>query len=234
MKVMKAGVLIALVLVSAVVVVASPAFATPNITASSGTRAVAPFITPLGNTTTSSITAPSTDSSFATRARDGRTPATLTCRDTRSSGYVDTSTHTQGRITRLDFTNCRSDELGAGVSVTTTASSANPFFLHVRSGPDANGNSTGTFNIPTNGSITVTVTVFGIRACSFSVGPQSVRVTFNNTTTILTVNDSTIRFSNTTAINDSCPDDRLLARQTGTFNLRADTTRDDIRVTAAS
>jgi hypothetical protein len=96
MKAIRSGLLAALVLVTAVVVIASPAFATPNITASSGTRAVSPFFTPIGSTTSASA-------GFSTDFRfnfDGT--FSVTCRRAIAWFYVP-ATHTQGLVTSLRF-----------------------------------------------------------------------------------------------------------------------------------
>jgi hypothetical protein len=97
MRAVRSSVLVALVLASAIATVVSPAFATPNLSASSGTSAVAPFITPVTSTT----------SLFTGRTGDlvmsiDSLGVSATCRTSVVSGYVG-STHTQARLTSIVF-----------------------------------------------------------------------------------------------------------------------------------
>jgi hypothetical protein len=126
--------LIAVGLVSAIVMLASPAFATPNITASSGTSAVAPFVTPI-TSTTSQWTGRSTNFTLTIPAIS----STTTCRTAVMSSYIPT-THTQERVTSLVFGdgtagNCPVTLAGMngtvdGNQIVCPATSANPWFLH--------------------------------------------------------------------------------------------------------
>jgi hypothetical protein len=226
MKALKAGVLAALVLVSAVVVVASPAFATPNITASSGSGAVAPFITPIGNTTNSSINGVSTDSGFVF-VLPGGIRMRILCADSTARGYV-VQTHTRGLVTSLTFSSCTSG-LGGAVTVATSASSTRPWFLHVRS--SSGDSSTGSVEIPSSGSATITTSV---PRCTIVFSPQSIFGTFTHNSRSLVINDPTMAFTLTAGSGASCPSPATPPSQFGSYTLRPSTARDDIGVTPAS
>lgn len=243
MSAMKRSVLIAFALLSAVVVVASPAFATPNITASSGTRAVAPFITPIT----------STRSQFTGSARDTRLTidavfSTIECTTTIVSGYVDT-THTQARITSLSFGNRSGRDcvvrtgLGSGTvnadEITCTATSANPWLLHMRA---RNGASTtswdGTINNTSSCSFAITV---GGSTCDFTIpAGQSIAVRYTNTRARLEVSALSSRTSSflirvRNFSGCSIPDGIYSATIVSTYIIRVDTARDRApTVTAAS
>jgi hypothetical protein len=226
MKAIRLGALVALLLITAAVVLASPAFATPNITASSGTvngesahraGAVAPFITPSGDTIRSSITFTGTGSSF----RIGS--FSVTCVVT-GSGYV-TVTHTQVRITTISFTGC-TDTFGGRPTVDSScANSVTPWFLHVKT-LNA-GSSTGTVNI-----CRVSILLTSPVRCTYTVGPQSVDVTFTNTDTSLTVNDASVANTLDAGSSGLCPTGA--ADQRGVITARTDTRTDDLRVTPTS
>ena len=153
------GVLVALVLASALAVVVSPAFATPNITASSGTRsadiqragAVTPFITPSTNTRSEySGVAPGTRPSLTVPA-----VGAVECDTSNVSGYAST-THTQIRITSVTFSrNCRVADRPGGSrigksldtpNISCAVDSFTPWFVHVRD-VRANSSSSGTVNL---------------------------------------------------------------------------------------
>jgi hypothetical protein len=174
MRSIRRSALVALVLVSALVVVASPAFATPNLTASSGNRspvppnthspdAVAPFITPSTNTR-SLYTAYSTDSQFVLAALG----VTLSCVDSNVSGYA-TITHTQFRLTSISFGNGRDPRnctvRPAGTvdvqPITCTATSRDPWFFHVRASEDTLLRRSASGTINTTSSCTVRTTIGG-------------------------------------------------------------------------
>jgi hypothetical protein len=172
MKVAKGIISPALTLVAAAVVVVSPAFATPQITASSGSRAVSPFITPVqarSPAQNSESTALSTNSRLGIPALG----ANFRCSESHVSGYVDTATHTQVRLTSMSFGNnvpgsCRIDPIGGaipGTLVTCTATTRNPWMLHVRTIDSATSS---------RGSVNLT------SACTFvmNVGTSICRVTF--------------------------------------------------------
>lgn len=238
MKALRASLLVALVLVSAIVVVASPAFATPNITASSGTRAVAPFITPIGSTT-SQFTGRSSDSTFIAPAIG----ATVTCRTAITSGYAGT-TNTQARVTSVSFGNrsgsdCRATIPGdtgtvVGDEVTCLGAadgSTRPWFLHVIRGPDGTGSSSGTINIPAAGvanSCTFVIDFARSRTqCSIVIdNNQSIRGTYTNATSNLNVNDRTLRITSRDGPRARCALSlSTTASFTATYRIRADTPR---------
>ena len=128
MRFLRKSVLLTLVLVSALVISGSPAFATPNITSSSGATPVTPFFTPSTNTR-SQYTGRSVNARF-------RIPVfgDVTCAMAEISAYAST-THTQLRLTLVSFRNCVSAFGGAtvdGGGFTCQATSDNPWFLHAR------------------------------------------------------------------------------------------------------
>jgi hypothetical protein len=193
MKVFRSSVLVVLALVSAAVVVVSPAFATPNITASSGTSPVAPFITPIGNTR----------SQWTGRATSSFTldlpavPANVTCRSARFSSYYDV-THTQERITVFDIgdgiagTCTATIQRGAGTvdrdRVQCITSSTTPWFFHVKQivgGTSANGHL-----IPTT-ACGIIVTVGRTISCNLSINAgQSIPYVDTWTSRTLAINGS--------------------------------------------
>jgi hypothetical protein len=190
MKKHKSVVLVALMLISAMVVVAAPAFATPNLTASSGSdatrphsrAAVAPFITPSTNTR----------SQFTGIARPAQIiipqlGATISCDRSNLSGYVST-THTQLRITSMTFSdNCSITPPSPGSPVTNQpvscrADSVTPWFWHVRgvTNTPAVRSASGTINIPAGETCTFTVLLGVAGFQSISIDPnQSCRASAN-------------------------------------------------------
>jgi hypothetical protein len=234
MKSIRSGLLVALVLVSAIVVVASPAFATPNITASSGTAAVSPFITPATNNTRSLSTALSTDSRFDLGGNS------LTCRTANASFYIP-PTHTQGRITSITFGRGRTGDcaVASGVGSGTidgnsvsdpTTNSTTPSIVHVRT--FAASSATGTINL--SGALTFVVTIRGFASCQLTVPVQSVDVVYTQRTTSLVVSDRTVATTVRTISGFGCPasGDAVF---TATYTVRADTPRDArLTVTNAS
>jgi hypothetical protein len=231
MKAFRSGLLVALVLVTAVVVVASPAFATPNVTASSGTRAVSPFITPIGSTTSGSRGL-STDSRFDLGG------ASLTCRRAIARLYVP-ATHTQGLVTSLRFGEPGRSPGECAVSfifngtidgtqvIDPTTNSTTPSRLHVRtvSGTSA----TGTINV--SGAFTFVVTIVGV-SCTLTVPVQSVDGVYTSTTRSLAVSDRTV--TTTVAGGGGCPASGN-ATFTAIYTVTPETTRDvRLTVTAAS
>ncbi len=253
MRRLKGGVIAALVLVSALVVVASPAFATPNITASSGTRsgdihrdgAVSPFITPSTNTR-SQITARSTNSRFSLPSLG----TTLACRTSSVSGYAST-THTQLRLTSVSFgddqnpgaSNCTATGGTLAEPITCTATSARPWFLHVKniiSGGGARGSASGTVNLTS--SCVVTVRLAGL-------GTQQVTVDANQSCIGGAATDNTYTWDTTSSPVRSSLSVRCRLRVTiqpinitttgslfeGDYTARPDTVRDPVpSVTLAS
>lgn len=206
MSIVKSGVLAALVVVVALAVVAAPAMATPNNTTS--VTQSAPFITPIGNTATSSFTASSPSSSFAVGS------LTITCTST-VRGYVP-ATHTRALLTAVNFPNPCTATVGTVSSVTTTASSTNPWILHARS---VSGNSaTGTIEIPAGGNASITITAGILGSCSLIVGPQSIDATYTNVNHSLVVADSSVAFTRTGSA--ACPASGNAA-QSGTYTISA-------------
>ncbi len=189
MRLVRPGVLFALVLVGTVAVIATPAFATPNITASSGTRPVTPFITPMGNTRDSSSRASSIDFTLSFGG------ASLACRTAGLTGYV-AITHTQLRVTSLLFGDGRGATCTGtggmtvdGDSIVSGASSANPWHLHLKTNNAPTRSATGTLN--SSSIFSFTLTVGGGSSCIVTVaGPQSLPVTYTYTTTSLVLNGS--------------------------------------------
>ena len=226
MKICKTGILVVLLLVTALATVAVPAFATPFFTISTGSRPVSPFYTPIGNTTTSTISGSSSDWRFSSAAPLG-VVVTISCTDSKMTGYVPI-THTNGNVTSLTIATCRSS-IGGRVTVTTTASSARPWFLHMST--VRLGSSEGVLEIPPGGSANIRT---DSPRCTITVGPQSIDDSFTNANTSLVVNDTSMAF--TLAAGDSflCPIPGTPATQTGTYTLRPATARDDLRVTATS
>ena len=232
MKAWRSGILVVLVLISAGVLVSSPAFATPNLTASSGNRPVAPFITPLGNTRDSSsrgvVVSPET-------ARLTLGGTNISCRTANAIGYV-TVTNTQLRLTSMKF----GDGRGGTCTISTGgtidndmiiggASSINPWHLHVRSNDAANRSAAGTINISTSFSFSATN---GGVSCDFTVSArQSVAVTYTYGTTSLVVDGTlTVGVRGVTNPLRLCPASGAGSFR-ATYTVRPDTTRDRITVT---
>jgi hypothetical protein len=153
MKGFRSSVLVALVLVSALVVIASPAFATPNLTASSGTRngetahragAVAPFITP--STSTRSMY---TGTGDAPDTRLGLPGLALTVSCTRSTAqFYASTTHTVLRVSDLTFSGTCTVNVPRGRvdtnPISCVADPNRPWLVHVTA--VAAGSATGTVN----------------------------------------------------------------------------------------
>jgi hypothetical protein len=222
--------LVVLALGAMLAVVGSPAFATPRITSSTSTRAgvpdnaaVSPFLTPIGNTSSSSITARSPHSQLSSSG------ASFTC-TSETSGYIPL-THTRVVITRIDYVTCTTS-LGR-VEVTTSAGSSTPWYIHVRAYEAQSGESGGTINIPAGGRAEIRVT--GGVSCTVVVQPQSVDFLGTNSNRDLTVSDETVAFTRTGS--PVCPPSGV-ARQSGTYEMRSDTRSDEerraLRVTAGS
>ena len=131
--------LLALMLVSAVVVVASPAFATPRLTTSTGTRpdggAVSPFVSPIGDTLTNSITITTVVAAGTRRGSSftvtnlARAADAITCIriDSLKRGPADTHTPRDLRI-RLPRLPRRRPGVRVDV-VVNHISSSNPYYL---------------------------------------------------------------------------------------------------------
>ncbi len=238
------GIVLAMgVAVLTVVVVVAPAFATPNLTASSGTRAVAPFITPITSTTSSS-TGRSSDFSASI---DGLA-TTLSCRTTILSGYVGT-THTQVRITSLSFgdggadvlSNCRvTTPIGNGAvqgdRATCEASSASPLFLHVRN-EDPRIRGSWNFSLGFGFGGCLFPVVIGLGVCRISVDPGG-EITLVYTTTTKQfqfTSNASVAVTVRNVINCPIPSGSYVATVTGGFGYTPDTRRDSApTITVAS
>ena len=215
--------LVVLLLVSAMVVVASPAFATPNLTASSGTRTVAPFITPVGDSARSNIIATSTDSRFVFPAG-----IVIRCRTATFGGFVG-STHTQVAITSFTYGNgapgaCDAGGFGANTSIDGGATTTAPWFLHIRSFQAGNGSASGTINVT---RAFPAFTLFA-GACQVTIAAQSLDVTYTNATRLFVVSDPSVAYTG------PVPCGSGNARFDATYTLRMATGRDAPRVTSAS
>jgi hypothetical protein len=166
------SILIALILASALVVVASPAFATPNLTASSGADtplsgahsrwAVSPFITPSTNTRSLYIgQAGTTQLAVPTLFQ------TVSCTTSTAAVYAST-THTQLRVTSLSFGDRggRCTVSGGGrvdnrPDITCTATSARPWYIHARTVDAPNQSATGTVSLTSTCVVRLSGTLFG-------------------------------------------------------------------------
>jgi hypothetical protein len=222
MSLLRTALILGLALLGGAVVVAAPVFATPNITASSGSRSVAPFITPIGNTSTSTLTGASTDFSF-TGSGFGGTRFTVTCADSSMGGHV-VVTHTRALLTAVAMARCNAGTF----TIATSASSTTPWPWHVRT--VGSGSATGSIEIPAGGSLTITA---GGGACTVVVTPQSIDVTFTDAATSLVVSDNSIVYT-VRGIGPGCPVSRSLLRFTGVFTFRLSTANDQLAVTSAS
>jgi hypothetical protein len=205
--------LLALLLVSAVIVVVSPAFATPKLTTSTGTRpdggAVSPYFTPIGSAT-SSITINQSyggsrrGSSFVGRDKDANVVG-FTCDEVRGSGHV-LATHTRLRITSLAFGRCTVDGQPASLSVTFSANATTPCFLHLRRGTAPSWE--GTLELTRTCTITVLVTAAIIgNICQFTIAAQSVRLRNTDTNTQLETSDRTVILVSNRVNSGRCPED---------------------------
>jgi hypothetical protein len=247
MNALKRIVLAVLVLAATVSVVVAPAFATPALTTSSATLpfgrpdggAVSPFITPIGNTTASSITITQNlgarQGLSITATNHANFRFSVTCFEFRGSGYVD-RTHTQIRITRLDL-RCEDDPAGNVVRVTLrTVSSTTPYLIHFRRDPiGGNVSWDGSFIIPA-GSV-IEMEEEAIR-CGVHVLPQSIDLRYTNINRSVEFLDPMVTFRSLDAT-QGCFDP---ARGPMVWNtipgrplrLRPDTTNDVLTVTALS
>jgi hypothetical protein len=236
MRWLRSSGIVALACLSALVVVGPPAFATPNITASSGTSPVSPFITPIGNTRSAS-TARSTDSAFSLPSIG----VTMSCTTSTVSGYVDT-THTQLRLTSVSFgggdarRNCRVTPAGTidnRPDITCTATSANPWFLHVKNTNAATRSSSGTINptsactiLMTFGGVPTTIVVDANQSCRTNVGGGNNYTQATRRLSIICSVLTTIRGATRASTTSTFA---------GNYNVTPDTRRDGLlTVTAAS
>ncbi|HEY6779405.1 MAG TPA: hypothetical protein VI111_00535, partial [Thermoleophilaceae bacterium] len=178
MKGLKTGVLVALTLTVALAT-ASPAYATVAFTDSQANAS--PWWNPIGDTIQSSVTGFAANLSFVVPGAGA-----VTCM-VRFSGYVP-QTHTQMRITNVQFRNCTSD-MGTVSGVGSPVNSQTPWLLHLTTflfPPSA----TGTLNIPAVSPISIVRTWMGMQ-CDITIPAQSIRFTWTNPTTSLVFNDPT-------------------------------------------
>jgi hypothetical protein len=213
MKKLPRGLLVALMLASAVAVIASPAFATPRLTTSTGTRpdggGVSPFFTPVGSATSSITINQSYGGNrrgLSVRGRDKDGNAfSFTCDEIRASGHV-LATHTRLTITRLDLGRCTIDSVVGTLSVVVSANATTPCFLHLRSGAAPSWE--GAFELTRTCTMTVIVTAPLIgNICQFSVREQSVRLRDTDTNTQLEIRDPTVILASTRVDSRRCPED---------------------------
>jgi hypothetical protein len=214
----KMTLLVTIALLAICATVVQPAFATPTLTTSTAAE-VAPFITPIGNTSTSQITGSSARMDFTAGG------VTITCFSS-MSGEIPT-THTRARISDLRFFLCVVSVAGIRATVTTTTTTMAPFLAHAKT--LAGASTTGTVEIPAGGNVTISIT--GTFACTLTVGPQSIDATFTHGNTSLLVSDMTVAFVR--AGSAMCPASGN-GTLVGTYTVRPDTTTDDLRVTEAS
>jgi hypothetical protein len=168
MKSVRNSLLAMLMLAAAAAVAASPAFATPNLTASSGNNtplsgphsraAVAPYITE-STGSNSLFTGVSSDAQVILPSLG----VTVRCREAHISGYAST-THTQVRLTSVSFgnvadaSNCTSSAGTVDVQpITCTATTQNPWYLHFRAVNAGARSASGTINLTSSCTIRMTV-----------------------------------------------------------------------------
>ena len=235
MKHFRNSVLIALVLMAASVVVAAPAFATPRLTESTGSSAVSPFITPIGTTTSTSV-GTSTNSNLALPSSG----STVSCTTSTVSGYVD-RTHTQLKLTAVSFgggdaaRNCRVAPAGRvdnTPDITCTATSAAPWFLHVRTVISATSSS-GTVNLTSSCTVRLTITGRGDNTVVSIDAGQSCQPNAGGNTYTSAARSLVVDCRVLATINNP----RLSTQSTfrGTYSIRPTTARDaNLTVTAAS
>jgi hypothetical protein len=242
MRSLRKVLLIALALVSAAVIVAAPAFATPNITASSGndsTRphsrsAVAPFITPSTNTS-SQFTARSTNAVLSIPSIG----SSVSCAVASISGYA-SATHTQVRITSMTFGDGSGGSCvtgwggGGGGSVVGNriacgSSSATPYALHLRTFNAGTRSASGSINLTT--PCTYIVTIGGSQCTLTYDRGQSIAATYTFATFGSLVVDGTMTL---TESGGGCLfPGSFRAALTATYTLRPDTRTDTIPVVTA-
>jgi hypothetical protein len=224
--------LVAAVLASAVVVVASPAFATPRLTTSTGASggrpdngAVSPFVTPIGDTLRRSLTVSETyaaglGSSFRARTLAGG-EASTTCIRVTASAFADI-THTRVKVTSKTYDGCRGDQTGLRSDIVSEVNSSKPAFFHVTraiAGPPLSAD--GVFEITARRSLSQHIKSGAADVCVLTFVPQSIRVRVTSTNRTITVSDPTVRFTlDSAAGGTSCPDPRVLAEQRSGTNIR--------------
>jgi hypothetical protein len=224
--------LVALMLASAVAVVVSPAFATPRLTTSTGASgsrpdngAVIPFITPIGDTLTRSITISETYAARAGLSEALRNLAgatfTITCIRVTASMFPDI-THTRLKITSLTLDGCRLDESGLRVDVVSEISSSKPAFIHftrVTAGPPRSAD--GVLEITARRSLSSHIKLGANDICVITLIPQSFRLRSTSTNRTIEISDITLRVTLDSALGGSaCPDPAILGQLRSITNLR--------------
>jgi hypothetical protein len=224
--------LMALVLASAVVVVASPAFATPRLTTSTGASgsrpdngAVSPFVTPIGDTLRRSITISETYGLGSGSSSNMRSLAgaeiTFTCIRITASAFPDI-THTRLKVTSFNTESCRTDQTGTRGDVVSEVSSSRPAFIHltrVTAGPPRSAD--GVFEITARRSFSYHIKLGASDICVLTFIPQSMRMRSTTTNRTLEINDPTLRFTlDSAAGGTSCPNPAVLSGLRATTNIR--------------
>ena len=146
----------AVALLAVVLVVAGPAGATPTGTVPNGN---APYMTPAGNTTSSSITLSGAGYTWAVGGFNH------TC-TVKGLGYVPAVDHTSVYLTSIAFTSCVST-LGTIVVDTSCVNSATPWVLHIR-GTVVNSSVAGTRNYGCPQVVTLTA-LGGLVDCDLTI-----------------------------------------------------------------
>ena len=217
MKGLRNGVFVVLAF-TMVLATAGPAHATVQFTHSQVNAS--PWWDPIGDTVQSSVTGKAPSISFVVPG-----VGAVTCWST-FSGYVP-ATHTQLKITYIDFYNCTWP--GGTVSfVWTPVNSVTPWVAHLTTflfPPSA----AGTINIPPNSPLSMQLTSAGM-PIDVTVPAQSIRFTWTNNTTSLVINDPTVSFNGTPPV----PPMGTKLQIMGMYTVRPDTVTDTINVTLMS
>ena len=210
--------LLMLALVSVVVMASSPAFATPRLTTSTGTRpdngAVSPFISPIGNTLDRSITitfrtavGARLGSSFSYTSFLG-TRIAFTCLRVTASGEI-SPTHTRIALYSFDILGCRDDAGGSVITFATNhISSSNPWYIHLTR--SLGGNSAdAVLEIPAGSSLSFVFLIDGADHCESIVQPQSIRgITLTERARTIALNTTTTIDFSLPSFGRVCPDPR--------------------------
>jgi hypothetical protein len=250
MRTLRSGVVVALVLVSAIiVVVASPAFATPNLTTSTSTRAgrpdngaASPFVTPVGAPGTNSVTisqrtepAGRRGVSFQFRTQ-GRTPLFVTCAEIQATAFAGT-THTRLTISdRFPFLGYCYLDGGGEIPPHVVVGVSAPYFLHITRNLAAN-TWQGALEIRSSFGIQITFSPRRGSVCELSIRPQSLTgIIITDNLTTIEISDRTAIFSLNSGDPAECPDHRTNNRaeivSATRFNYAIDTKT--TRITATS
>jgi hypothetical protein len=231
-KAMRGSALVALILVAALAIIVSPAFATTLNTDSSVGNA-SPFITPSTNTR-SLYTGRSTDTQLTLPTLG----STVMCRESQVSGYAST-THTQIRLTSVSFgnvadpRNCTVRPAGTVdvQPITCTATSRDPWHLHVRRNDTVNRSASGTVNLTSSctvritiGGRAITISVDANQSCRPNAAGASNTYTYRGPTGSITVN-CVVLATLTGAVRASTN-----STFTGVYTVRPDTRTDPILV----